>query len=94
VPRPFAELPPGASPLGLPVAVQDRPSAAARLAAEGIQTLELWSVPHPTLPVGDFPEAARRRRTTLVVPVHQELRAADLHRIADRVLAVADGKAG
>jgi dTDP-4-amino-4,6-dideoxygalactose transaminase/CelD/BcsL family acetyltransferase involved in cellulose biosynthesis len=82
VPAPFDRLPPGASPFALAVAAQDRAGLLARLRAAGVEPLDLWSVPHPALPAGEHPGAARRRATTVALPVHQELRPDDLERIA------------
>lgn len=81
VPPPFAELPDGASPWMFPVQVADKDDVAERLARAGIGAVKLWSIPHPSLDVGRFPDAARRRDTTIGLPVHQELRPAELERI-------------
>jgi len=86
VPPAFAELPGGASPFVFPIAVADKPALLARLRERGVGTLDLWSVPHPSLPVGEFPQARRRRDTWVGLPVHQELRPRDLERIAAATL--------
>lgn len=83
VPAPFAECPDGASPFVFPVEVDDKQALLATLAARRISGLDLWSVPHPALDAGRFPAAARRRERTVGLPVHQELRASDLDRVAD-----------
>jgi DegT/DnrJ/EryC1/StrS aminotransferase family len=82
VPRPFDALAPGASPFAFPIDVDDKPAVLRRLAAAGIVALDLWGMPHPALPEELFADAARRRSRTLALPVHQELRASDLRRIA------------
>ena len=82
VPPPFGECPDGASPFVFPVEVDDKEALLAALAARRISALDLWSVPHPALDAGRFPAAARRRERTVGLPVHQELRAADLDRVA------------
>lgn len=82
VPAPFAECPDGASPFVFPVEVDDKQALLATLAARRISALDLWSVPHPALNAERFPAAARRRERTLGLPVHQELRASDLDRVA------------
>jgi hypothetical protein len=82
VPPPFGELPAGACPLYLPIEVGDKPGAIARMAEQGIRGLDLWLVPHPALPVDDFPGAARRRATTVGLAVHQGVEPPQLERIA------------
>lgn len=82
VPAPFAECPDGASPFVFPVEVDDKQALLATLAARRISALDLWSVPHLALDTALFPAAARRRERTVGLPVHQELRASDLDRVA------------
>jgi hypothetical protein len=57
-----------------------------RLAWHGIAALNFWSVPHPSLPVADFPRAAALRESIIALPVHQELGVRELKRIVDAVL--------
>jgi dTDP-4-amino-4,6-dideoxygalactose transaminase len=80
---PYADLPDGASPFAFPLVAPDKEAVTERLRARGIFPLDLWSVPHPSLPAEGFPVAAARRRTVLGLPVHQELRRRDLERIAE-----------
>lgn len=87
VAAPFVELPGGASPFVFPIAVSDKPAALARMRERGVGGLDLWGVPHPALPAERFPGAAARRASTIGVPVHQELRSADLDRIMTVVRA-------
>ena len=53
-----------------------------RLAESGVRAFRFWSFAHPELPADRFPAAAARRAGTVVLPVHQELRPADIDRIA------------
>jgi dTDP-4-amino-4,6-dideoxygalactose transaminase len=85
VPSPFATLPDGASPFAFPIAVDDKQTLLARLASRGVRGLNFWSVPHPALPAARFPGAAALRARVVGLPVHQELRPADLARIARAV---------
>jgi hypothetical protein len=82
VPAPFGELPDGASPFGLPLLTADKPRTLALLQRHGVAPLNFWSVPHPDLPPDGYPGAAALRAGVVVLPVHQELRACDLERIA------------
>jgi dTDP-4-amino-4,6-dideoxygalactose transaminase len=87
VPPPFDRLPAGACPLYLPIEVDDKDAAIARLARHEVRGLNLWLVPHPSLPVGDFPGAARRRATTIGLGVHQGLGPPQLERIVEAARA-------
>jgi perosamine synthetase len=82
VPEAFRRLPEGAVPLGLPLEARDKPALLARLAEHGIDGVDFWSVAHPGLPQLGFGLTRRRRATTVLLPVHQELRPAELERIA------------
>ena len=90
-PPPFDALPEGASPFVFPVEVEDPQGVAATLTRAGIGHLLLWATPHPSLDVARFPEAARRRGRLLGLPVHQELRTADVTHIAAAVEAAVAG---
>ncbi|HET9251881.1 MAG TPA: DegT/DnrJ/EryC1/StrS family aminotransferase [Candidatus Eisenbacteria bacterium] len=87
VPRPFRRDPEGLSPFAFPVFVVDKERAAAGLMRHGVRAVKLWSVPHPSLRVTEFPGAARLRQGTLLLPVHQELRPEDLERIVSAAYA-------
>lgn len=89
VPTPFGHLPDGASPMVFPVHApgDDKSALLERLERAGIDALDFWSVPHPSLPVDQFPEVAARRRVTVGLPVHQALGPDDLDRIARAVPA-------
>jgi hypothetical protein len=90
-PRPFDELPAGASPFAFPIEVDDKPSVRRDLQAAGIDALDLWAIAHPAVPEDGFPRSARRRARTLALPVHQELRPRDLRRIARAAVAAVTG---
>ena len=81
---PFDELPPEASPMLLPLTVprDEKQDVLDRLAHDDIEGVDFWSVPHPSLPVEEFPRSAELRATVVGVPVHQGLREQDLVRIA------------
>lgn len=86
-PPEFGLAPDGASPFGFPVESPDKRALLARLADEGIVALNFWATPHPLLDQKASPSASSLRERVVVVPVHQELRAGDLERIADTVRA-------
>lgn|GEM_PF-319314 len=95
VAAPFATSVEGPCPFGVPVTTPDPVGLMRHLRERGIIAIHFWSVPHPRLPVDDFPAAARRRATTVVLPVHQELDDSDVERIAGAVLEfVAKGESG
>jgi peroxiredoxin/dTDP-4-amino-4,6-dideoxygalactose transaminase len=83
---PFAEMPPGSCPFGVPVTVADPRALIRHLLEREVSATLFWSVPHPLLPVAEFPAAKRRRETTVLLPVHQELGDSDVDRIAAAVL--------
>ena len=88
VPAPFDALPAGAVPFAVPVETHDKRGLMRHLARNGIRGTDFWSVPHPTLrPDARFADIDRRRRSTVLLPTHQELRERDVERIADHVLA-------
>jgi len=83
VPPPFHRLPDGASPMAFPVATERKAELLAHLRRHEIEAIDVWIAPHPSLPVERFPATRLRRETTVGLPVHQELRADDIARIAD-----------
>lgn len=83
---PFAAHDNGACPFGVPVVTADPQGLLRHLLRRGVKATHLWSVPHPTLPVDEFPAAARRRATTVLLPIHQDLDGSDIERIGDAVL--------
>jgi CelD/BcsL family acetyltransferase involved in cellulose biosynthesis/dTDP-4-amino-4,6-dideoxygalactose transaminase len=86
VPEPFGRISVGASPFAFPLETSDKHALLERLRERGIDALDLWSAPHPSLPVDEFPAVRERRASTVCLPVHQELRPDDLERIAAAAL--------
>jgi dTDP-4-amino-4,6-dideoxygalactose transaminase len=82
---PFDRLPPGAVPLGMPLHTTAKQRLVERLAERGIDAVDFWCAPHPLLEsdAREFAASARRRESTVLLPVHQGLRLRDLERIAD-----------
>lgn len=85
VPAPFRSPSPGASPFLLPIETNEKAAVVDRLRRFGVDALDVWSVPHRSLPEGGFADARARRARTVGLPVHQELRPRDLERIAAAV---------
>jgi dTDP-4-amino-4,6-dideoxygalactose transaminase len=94
VPPAFATVPDGVCPFVLPVAVRDKPALLAEMRRARVHALDLWSVPHPSLPADAFPRSAALRRHVAGLPVHQELTARDIDRIAATVRAADPAPAG
>lgn len=82
VPEEFSRIPPGASPFLFPVVVEDKERFRSELHRHGVGSTDFWSVAHPTLPVDRFPSARRLRARIVGLPVHQELGADGLARVA------------
>lgn len=83
------ELPAGACPLSFPVYV-DRPHSLIRyLLSQGIEVGRFWQATHPNFPARQFPSGASLQEHVLTLPVHQQLDAAAMRRIAS-VIASAD----
>jgi dTDP-4-amino-4,6-dideoxygalactose transaminase len=85
VPAPFDTNQEGSCPLGFPLTSADKAGLIQHLATKHIRAVNFWAVPHPLLPVERFPLAARRRASTLLLPVHQDLDDSDIDRIIDAV---------
>jgi peroxiredoxin/dTDP-4-amino-4,6-dideoxygalactose transaminase len=85
VPEPFDRVQEGSCPFALPVLTDDKHGLIRHLSGRGIGALDMWAMPHPLLAPSRYPGAARRRETTVGLPLHHELRAADLERIAAAV---------
>jgi dTDP-4-amino-4,6-dideoxygalactose transaminase/CelD/BcsL family acetyltransferase involved in cellulose biosynthesis len=81
VPKPFTQLPEGACPFAFPIETDDKRSMMALLERHRIIPLDLWSVPHRSLPVQSFPQAAQLRKKVVGLPVHQELGLDHIERI-------------
>ncbi len=86
VPEPFAHLPEGASPFAFPIQSDRRRELFDQLARNAIQVGYLWPRPHSSLPAADFPRVVALKKSTVVLPVHQELGVGELERIVDSVL--------
>jgi hypothetical protein len=82
VPPPFDATGGGACPFFFAVTTDDKQGYLERLGRHGVRGLDIWSMPHRSLPVDRFPQARRRRECTVGLPVHQELRPEHLERIA------------
>jgi dTDP-4-amino-4,6-dideoxygalactose transaminase len=76
-------LPDGCCPLYLPVFVPGRTEVLLRLQSRGIEPFLFGIFHHPTLPLAEFPEAARMRDEMLCLPIHHELGLPELKRIAE-----------
>jgi perosamine synthetase len=87
VPEPFAHLPKGTSPFVFPIRSNRKEELVHRLARHGIVASSFWTIPHPSLPVADFPQASSFRKSIVGLPVHQELGSRELERIADAVFS-------
>jgi dTDP-4-amino-4,6-dideoxygalactose transaminase/CelD/BcsL family acetyltransferase involved in cellulose biosynthesis len=85
VPGPFATLADGASPLVFPIDPKDGGLLREQLERDGITAAPFWTVLHPSFPAERFPGAASWRTRLIGLPVHQELRAVDVERIAAAV---------
>ncbi|MEA2183210.1 MAG: perosamine synthetase [Solirubrobacteraceae bacterium] len=84
VAAPFHRLPEQAAPFGFPV-IDREDRLRDRLRSRGIEAVRPWRDLHPDLGGDRFADAADRRRHTLLLPVHQELRCEDVERIAAAV---------
>lgn len=95
VPRPFDTLGAGSVPFAFPIAVQDKADVIRRFRSHGVQPVDLWSVPHPSLPADEHPSAAWYRRHVMALPVHQGLGdrlAARLAGLCARLLAAEESQ--
>ncbi|MEA2398656.1 MAG: perosamine synthetase [Thermoleophilaceae bacterium] len=88
----FDHVTPEACPFVFPIETEHKDGLLRALAARQVRALNLWSIPHPTYPVGRFPAAARRRATTVGLPVHQELHPEDVDRMIEIVLSYGTGE--
>jgi dTDP-4-amino-4,6-dideoxygalactose transaminase len=82
VPAPFARLPIGACPWAFPVETVHKRNLLEQLVRQRVRALNMWSVPHPSLPAARFPGASSWRAGLVGLPVHQELRECDVTRLA------------
>jgi dTDP-4-amino-4,6-dideoxygalactose transaminase len=84
--QPFANLPDGAVPFVFPLRTPNKLAVLEALTKQGIHAFDFWSVGHRLLDPHRFPAVADRRRGTIGLPVHQELRPRDVERIAATVI--------
>jgi len=82
VPRPFDRVPDGAAPFVFPLDTMHKHALLETLSRHGIHAVDFWSVGHPSHDAESFPAVQERRRRTIGLPVHQELRRQDVERIA------------
>jgi hypothetical protein len=85
VPPMVHELESGVSPLFYPLWCEDKRGVQARLAAQGVETIDFWSAGSPLVPAGKFPEVDDLREHVLELPIHQDLEAADIEVLAAAV---------
>ena len=89
-PSVLGDLPRGACPLYYPIQTRNKRAVMARLTARGVATSELWSLPHPSVPAGAFPEVDELRQTALGLPCHQDLSPSAVDRLAEVVRATVE----
>ena len=92
VASPFDSLPDGAAPFAFPLDTTHKRPVLETLSKHGIDAFDFWSVAHPSLESDGFPAVDERRRRTIGLPVHQELRAQDVERIAAVVAEAVKGE--
>jgi perosamine synthetase len=85
VPEPLRQLHAGASPFVFPVASRSKMGLLLHLHVAGVDCLNLWAVPHPSLDRDRYPGAAKLRAEVVGLPVHHELTDNDLSRVVDEV---------
>ncbi len=88
VPIPFSRLSAGVCPLFFPIMVPDKVRFQRELEGFGVQSVNLWDIGHPTCPPDLAEEVSGWRRHCLEIPIHQELTADDIDRLAEAVLTV------
>lgn len=69
----FDALPPGVCPLFFPLLVEEKERICRTLMARGIETVDFWGIPHPSVPKGTFGEVEYIRARLLELPIHQGL---------------------
>lgn len=81
----FPELPEGVCPLSYAFTTPRKERVWAWLRAAGVEAVNFWSVGHPSVPPGAFPEVDALRRMVLEVPCHQDLSPERMERVAGAV---------
>ncbi len=87
---PFPELRAGTCPLFFPVMVPEKVRFQRALEQLGVQSVNLWDASHPTCPPALAAEVAAWRAHCLELPIHQELGADQVDRVAAAVVDVVD----
>jgi perosamine synthetase len=92
----FSRIGPGASPVGFPFRADSarQPQLLHILERNGIVGARFWPEPHPSLGDSGYERSASLRANCIVLPVHQEVRVAELERAVHAVSMWARGGAG
>lgn len=69
----FDALAPGVCPLFFPLLVEEKEHLCRKLMARGIETVDFWGIPHPSVPKGTYGEVEYIRARLLELPIHQGL---------------------
>jgi dTDP-4-amino-4,6-dideoxygalactose transaminase len=91
VPKAFAQLPDGASPLQFPIQVQNKSVFLERLADAGVEAADAWPLAHPLSAAGQSERTRELRSTMVGLPVHHELGPPELARIARAARSAVNG---
>jgi dTDP-4-amino-4,6-dideoxygalactose transaminase len=86
----FPDLPPGVCPTEFPLVAEDRDGWVAALRGRGVAAVAWWSGYHRALSFDAFPEACELKDCVVALPVHQDLDAAAMERLAQALEDVAD----
>ena len=81
----FETLPDGCCPLTFPLWVADPRGLVTHLKRLGIVSVHFWTITHPAIPFSDFPLEQDLKRHVVTLPVHQDLRNAEIQRMVDSV---------
>ncbi len=79
------ELGAGVCPLFYPLWCDDKRAVQQHLATVGIETIDFWREGSSLVPGGRFPEVDSLRAHVLELPIHQDLNACDISRLANAV---------
>jgi perosamine synthetase len=82
---PWRELEPGVCPLFFPLLVTDKPEASHRLRTGGVIATELWNEGDPVSTALEGPGARFLRRHLLELPIHQDVKEAQIRCMARQV---------
>lgn len=85
---PIDHLPNGACPLFYPIVVRDKLHFRRELLRRGVDSVNLWSQPHPASPCEKMSRVTKWRSTILELPIHQQLDGDDVERVAREVLSL------